>query len=287
MRRIAQSVVKIFVLLLLGGLLGATLVRFAPGYGVDEEGLDSRLNHDSMNALRAAQSDRQQSVGHFYLAYLGRLCRGDLGESNTLHEPVRQLIAERFPETLLSVAVGLALGWFGGLLMAIIAVMTRNAALKAGMSFLPTLLLCIPAAVVALLFVIVQAPGRLVVGLIVLPRIFHYARNLLERSASLPHVLTARAKGAGSARAFFRHILPVAVPQLGALLGVSVCLAFAAAIPVEVLCDIPGLGQLAWQAAMSRDLPLLVNLTMLVTLITLLANSAAEFGLAHTKAGAR
>jgi len=73
-----------------------------------------------------------------------------------------------------------------------------------------------------------------------------------------------------------RHILPVAAPQLLALAGISVSLAFAAAIPVEVLCDLPGIGQLAWKAAMGRDLELLVNLTMIVTLVTLLANSAAD-----------
>jgi ABC-type dipeptide/oligopeptide/nickel transport system permease component len=37
-----------------------------------------------------------------------------------------------------------------------------------------------------------------------------------------------------------------------------------------------GVGQLAWQAALARDLPLLVNITILVTLVTLLANSGAD-----------
>jgi peptide/nickel transport system permease protein len=49
-----------------------------------------------------------------------------------------------------------------------------------------------------------------------------------------------------------------------------------AAIPIEVICDSPGIGQLAWQAALSRDLPLLVNMTLFVTLVTLAANSAAD-----------
>jgi ABC-type dipeptide/oligopeptide/nickel transport system permease component len=39
---------------------------------------------------------------------------------------------------------------------------------------------------------------------------------------------------------------------------------------------LPGIGQLAWQAALARDLPLLVNITILVTLVTLLANSGAD-----------
>jgi peptide/nickel transport system permease protein len=133
-----------------------------------------------------------------------------------------------------------------------------------------------PAAVLAILFVIARAPGRLVLGLIVFPKIFRYARSLLVRSAAMPHVLTARAKGAGTLRILFWHILPVAAPQLLALAGVSVSLAFAAAIPVEALCDLPGIGQLAWKAALGRDLELLVNLTMIVTAVTLLANSAAD-----------
>jgi ABC-type dipeptide/oligopeptide/nickel transport system permease component len=35
-------------------------------------------------------------------------------------------------------------------------------------------------------------------------------------------------------------------------------------------------GQLAWQAALARDLPLLMNITILVTLVTLLAHSGAD-----------
>jgi len=61
-----------------------------------------------------------------------------------------------------------------------------------------------------------------------------------------------------------------------ALAGITISLALGASIPVESLCGLPGIGQLAWQAALSRDLPLLVNLTILVTLVTLLANSGAD-----------
>jgi len=58
--------------------------------------------------------------------------------------------------------------------------------------------------------------------------------------------------------------------------GVSVSLAIGAAIPVEALCGLAGVGQLAWQAALARDLPLLMNITIIVTLVTLLANSSAD-----------
>jgi peptide/nickel transport system permease protein len=272
-------VARVLIVLALGGFLAATLARLAPGFDADEEELDSRLNQESMQALRQSHALKGSLAG-FYVGYLGRLLHGDLGTSQTLHQPVRQLLAERLPETLKSVGLGLLLGWTSGLALAMMAVMSRTGAADLAASLVASLLLCIPDAVLALLFVIAQAPGRLVIGLIVFPTIFNYARNLLARSASLPHVLTARAKGLGGVRVLFWHILPVAAPQLLAVAGISVSIAFAAAIPVEVLCDLPGVGQLAWKAALGRDLELLVNLTMIVTLVTVLANSAADL-LAH------
>jgi peptide/nickel transport system permease protein len=92
----------------------------------------------------------------------------------------------------------------------------------------------------------------------------------------MPHITAARARGLGELRILARHALPVAGPQMIALAGVTISIALGAAIPVESLCGLPGIGQLAWQAALSRDLPLLVNLTVLVTLVTLLANSGAD-----------
>lgn len=279
-----KFVARILLILLLGGFLGATLVRLAPGYGVDQEELDFRLSRESIQSLR--QSDaRNAGLIAFYAVYILRLARGDLGYSRNLQEPVRQLLAERLPETLKSVALALALGWLAGLGLAMAAAFWRNGLISSAASLLASVILCIPAAVLALLFVDAQLPGRLVLALIVFPKIFHYARSLLGRSAALPHVLLARAKGAGGLRIVCCHVLPVAGPQLLALAGVSVSLAFAAAIPVEALCDLPGIGQLAWQAALGRDLVVLVDLTMIVTLVTMLANSLAAFASRRSPGG--
>jgi peptide/nickel transport system permease protein len=275
LRCLTKHASTIVVAVLLGGLLGATLVRFAPGYGIDEEELDSRLNHASIRALRQA-NEPKENLFNFYAHYLGRMLRGDLGQSRTLDKPVRELLAERLPETLKNVALGVVLGWTLGLLFAVPVSMSRAWALDITAGLLSGIFLCIPAAVLSLLFVLAQAPARLIIALIVFPKVFRYARNLLLRSASLPHVLTARAKGLGNIRIFLWHVLPTAGSQLLALAAVSLSLAFAAAIPVEVLCDLPGIGQLAWKAASGRDLYLLINLTMIVTVITLLANSASD-----------
>lgn len=275
-RDLAKCAATILATVLLGGLLGATLLRFAPGYGVDEAELDTRLSNGSIQAMRQANGP-DENLLTFYAHYLGRMLHGDLGISRTLQRPVAQLVAERLPETLKSLGLGLLLGWLLGLGMAIAVTLSRTRGVDTFAGLLSGILLCVPAAVLALLFVLARAPARLVIGVIIFPKVFRYARNLLARSAALPHVLMARAKGVGESRVLLWHILPTAGPQLLALFGVSVSMALAAAIPVEVLCDLPGIGQLAWKAALGRDLYLLINLTMIVTLVTLIANSASDF----------
>jgi len=283
--RLAKLVGKGLVVVLLGGFLGATLVRFAPGFGIDEEELDIRLSDQSIRALRQVDAPKSNVVV-FYLSYLRKMIGGDLGTSRTLQRPVSRLLAERFPETLKSVGSGLALGWILGLSLAVAVVQSRAWYLNWLASFVVGVLLCLPAAVLALLFVVERVPARLLLSLVVFPKVFRYAQNLLERCAALPHVITARAKGLGNVRVMLWHILPPALPQLAALAGVSVSLAFAASIPMEALCDLPGIGQLAWKAALGRDVELLVNLTMIVTLVTLLANSAGDLAGGAFQSGA-
>jgi len=265
---------RIVATILLGGLLGATLLRVAPGFGIDDEELDPRLSHASILALR--QNQPGENLLSFYFHHLTRLAHGDLGFSRTFERPVSQLLRERAPETLKLVGLGLLLGWTLAFTLALLTTTARSWSLDLGASVLSGILLCLPAALLALLFLLTRAPVRLVLALIIFPKVFRYSRSLLARSAAMPHVLTARAKGLGQLRILFWHVLPTAAPQLLALAGVSVSLTFAAAIPVEALCDLPGIGQLAWKAALGRDLYLLVNLTMIVTTVTLLANSAAD-----------
>jgi len=275
MRKLVRHLVAMAAIVFVGGLLSATLVRLAPGFGADEELLDSRLSQESLETLRQVRA-RDRNIAGFYLIYLRRLLRGDLGESRTLNRPVRQLLAERLPVTARLVGAGLLAGWFSAVLLAVGATMARKSAWDLFATLLSGIFLSVPAAVLALLFVFANAPPCLAIALVVFPRVFSYTRNLLARAYGLPHLVTAYAKGAGPLRILICHVLPVTGAQLLAVAGISASIALGAAIPVESLCGIAGIGQLAWQAALGRDLPLLVNLTVLVTVFTLAANWGAE-----------
>jgi ABC-type dipeptide/oligopeptide/nickel transport system permease component len=75
---------------------------------------------------------------------------------------------------------------------------------------------------------------------------------------------------------FLFHAVPTVLPPLLALAGVSAILGFSASIPIEALADSPGIGQLAWRAALGRDLPVLVSITLLLTAVAVLANMLAD-----------
>ena len=274
-RRIARHGLAMVATVLLGGLLAATLVRLAPGFDVDEEQLDPRLNAASVQALHERRL-QERSIVRFYLSSLKGALHGDLGTSISLGQPVTSLLRERAPLTLRLVALGLLLSWSIALALALSAAWLRTPAYDVLTTILSGTFLCIPAAVLALLSVLWNVPGSLAIALIVFPRVYRYAHNLLSTAYTLPHVITARAKGLSEARILSWHVIPVAGPQLLAVAGVSVSVAVGAAIPVEALCGLAGVGQLAWQAALARDLPLLMNITILVTLVTLLANSSAD-----------
>jgi ABC-type dipeptide/oligopeptide/nickel transport system permease component len=275
LRKIANHLISIAALVLVGGLLSATLVRLAPGFDSDERALDPSLNAESIRALRAERAG-EHNVLRFYAGYLRGALHGDLGTSHALNQPVSMLLHDRWPVTLRVAGIGLLLGWLLASILAISASLWQHPVYEVFGTTLSGAFLCIPAAVLALLSVILDTPGYLAIALIVFPKVYRYTRNLLTKAYSSPHILAARARGLGEMRIFTWHVLPVAGPQLIALAGVTISVALGASIPVESLCGLPGICQLAWQAALARDLPLLVNLTVLVTLVTLLANSGAD-----------
>jgi peptide/nickel transport system permease protein len=274
-RKIAGRALALLATLFLGGLLSATLVRLAPGFNSDERELDPHLNAQSVQVLREARR-RDNNIFRFYLSYMKGAANGDLGTSVALGQPVRTLLRERIPLTLRLLGIGLALAWVLALTLSLTMAWLRLSIYDSLTTFASASLLCLPAAVLALLSVLWNVPGSTAIALIVFPHTYRYARNLLGKAYSRPHIIAARARGLGEGRILFWHVVPVAAPQLLALAGVSVSMAIGASIPVEALCGLPGVGQLAWQAALARDLPLLVNVTLLVTLVTLLANSSAD-----------
>jgi peptide/nickel transport system permease protein len=266
------------VILLISGLAGATLVRMAPGFGLDERLLDTRLSADSVRAIQREHLSERNPLT-FYVRFLGGLLRGDAGHSAVFAQPVGSLIRERAPQTLKTVLAGLVYGWSAAILLATVATSSGRATAVLPAMAVSGSLLSIPSAVLATICLLLRLSPAVAIAAVVFPRVFPNAYEQLRTSLAAPYVLTARARGLPATRLFFFHVVPSALMPLVALGGVSITLAFGASIPIEALADSPGLGQLAWQAALGRDLSVLVTITLLLTAITVVANVLADLTL--------
>jgi peptide/nickel transport system permease protein len=273
MRRVVKHIGRMLAIVLASGLVCALLVRYSPGTTVDERELNFKAGEESLAALRARKAD----VGTGFVQYVKGLAKGDLGFSESNMAPIGGLIADRAPATLRELAIGLAGGWVLGFAFAIPAGRLRRAPVFDALSATGAgLLLSLPAALIAYLCVLAGAASSTVLVLVLAPRIFQFSKNLLRSAYEAGHVEMARARGVGETRIFWAHVLPSASPQMIALAAASVSIAIGAAIPIEAICDVAGIGKLAWSAAMARDLPLLVNLTMLVAVAVSACTALSE-----------
>lgn len=274
-KRIASGLISVALVVLLGGFLAAALVRFSPGFDSIPEDLDPNISPAVLQALHEAHN-RENSLPRFYARYLAAAMHGDFGVSESLQTPVSDLLRQRLPATAKLIVLGTAGGWLLGSLLAWISVWSRRAAFTAAAFSASGLLLAIPPAVLALAFFSYEAPLSLALSLALAPRVFGTLRAILAESYASPILLAARSRGVSPAAIAARYVIGNAASQLAALLGVTLVLAFGSAIPIEALCDVPGLGALALQAALSRDMPLLCGLALIVTMFVTLVHAVGD-----------
>jgi peptide/nickel transport system permease protein len=256
-------------------LLACVLLRLAPGFYADERGLDLRRSTQSVAAL----GEVQRRLGNpltMCASYLAAAARGDLGESSTFGAPVLSLVGERWPVTLRSLVGGLGGGWLLAAVTSVLVAMTRSRAASSAAGAIATALISVPAALLGLAAMLLDWPVAGALALVIFPRVHQYSGRVLAGAARAPHVVCAEAAGISRWRLFRFSCLAPALPELIAVAAASVGMALGSVVPIEVICDSPGLGQLAWKAALGRDVPLLLFVTLAMAAAANLCNAAAD-----------
>ncbi len=106
--------------------------------------------------------------------------------------------------------------------------------------------------------------------------ISRYVRNSMYEVMHKEFILFARAKGISERRVIYRHALKNALLPLITILGLSIPGLIGGSVIFESIFAIPGIGQLMWQAVLSRDYPLIMGNVVLVAILTLLGNLIAD-----------
>jgi len=240
-----------------------------------------------------------------YWDWLSRALRGDLGRSFRSYRPVADLYLERLPATialtaaaaLLSVVIAVPLGAVaayhrGGVLDGVAQVVAVIGAAVPGF-WLSLVLIFIFAAKLRWL----PAFGSVTPTGIILPAVVLALHNIavltrLTRAAMLDvlgqeYITVAHAKGLATARVARRHVLPnVLVPVL-TVLGLEVAGLMTGAAVVEYVFAWPGIGKMAVDAALLRDVPVIVGFAVAAGLIFVTVNLVVDLAAAALDPRAR
>lgn len=255
----------------------------------------------------------QGSVLTEYLRFLGRIAQGDLGQSWRTQESVTEIIGRAAPATASLVLGGLVVWIAVALAIGVVsALRPRSLFDRAGMVFV---LVGVSAQPLWLGYVLAYVFGyRLqwfpIAGYcdVIRPQdgvscggpvqwAYHlmlpwlafalafaamYARmiraNLLEAMHE-DYVRTARAKGLSEWATVRRHSFRNAVLPIVAMVGMDVGLAFAGSLFIERAFRIPGIGMLTITSLQRRDLPVILGIVIVVSLVIVVCNLIADLAL--------
>ena len=289
------------------------LPRLMPGdpfvYLSGEEGEDLPEISEAQTAYYMDQYGFNDPIYLQYGHYLGRLAQGDLGQSIYYNAPVSVMLGRRLPWTLGLVSLSILFSTILGTLLGGIAAACRHQWVDRSLFMTLIVISEIPAFLLGLMMLFFFAAflklfplsgamthfrgpmtpgqtlwdiclhGALPVATLTLARLggaFLLARNSLITIITRDYMVTARAKGLGSMRIFWRHALRNAMLPIVTRVFMSLGALTGGAILVENVFNYPGLGKLMRQAVMYQDYPLIQGIFLVVTLAVLLANFIAD-----------
>ncbi|MCD0449831.1 ABC transporter permease [Actinocorallia sp. API 0066] len=238
----------------------------------------------------AADNGLDKPLFERYLAYLGRLAQGDMGESYQLQKSVAAVIGEALGPT---VELALAAVVIAIVLAIVSAVLTagREGRLRGFVTSWELVAVSLPPHWLGILLLTAfsfQLPIFPVVGVggpsaLVLPALTlalpiigvlaQVLREGLEAALAQPFAVTARARGLSRRQVRVRHALRHAAVPLATLSGWLAGTLLGGAVIVEAVFGRPGLGALALQSATNKDMPVLIGI-VLVSALTFVVISA-------------
>ncbi|WP_314919004.1 ABC transporter permease [Pseudomonas helleri] len=224
-----------------------------------------------------------------YGQYLGRLAQGDLGDSYNLRRPVGQVISGQLGAT---VQLSLSAAALAVLLAVVVAVLSANRApwVRSLVSGTELVLSSAPSFVIGLGLLLVFAFGwhllppsgsnswqalilpSVALALPVAAVLSQVLRQELEDILEQPFIAMARARGLSETGVRLKHALRHALVPLVTLSGFVFASLLGGAVVIELLFSRQGIGRLMLDAAVTKDVPLLLGITLLAAAIYVVVN---------------
>ncbi|MCF2650568.1 ABC transporter permease [Niallia circulans] len=293
LNRLGQSV----ILLLIVSAITFFLINLAPG------GPSSTMRMEASPEERQAMVEKlglDQPIHIRYMDWVKNAVQGDLGISFTSSEPVIQRIVERLPYTIELTIFTILISVIIGILFGIISAVKRGKAQDHVINFVSVIGLSVPAFWLGLMLILLFSitlgwlPSSgvgprgadfdlwgwishlimpvLILTTTVLPNIVRFTRSSMLEVVSQNYIRTIRAKGAKESVVLYVHALRNALIPIVTIIGVLIPRLLSGAVITEAIFGWTGIGTLIIEAARGRDYPLVMGVTVIITIVVVLCN---------------
>ncbi|WNI16268.1 ABC transporter permease [Actinacidiphila sp. ITFR-21] len=297
LRRTGQAIVVV---------LGVMIVTFAlihlePGSAARAT-LGTKANSERIAVFNAANGLNRPLAAQF-ATFVKQAAEGDFGTSYSLHQPVSTLLAQRLPRDAVLLGLSTAVALAVALPMGVYQAVRRGRAADHVLTVVSFVLYSMPDFFFALLLVALfsvqlhllpsQAPqAESVAGILADPRALvlpvvtlslvsvagfsRYMRASAITTLAQDYVLVAAAKGLSGRQVLRRHVLRNSLLPVITVLGLSAPGIVSGAVIAESVFNYPGMGLLFYQAATSKDYPVLLGSTLVVGVATVAGSLLAD-----------
>ena len=297
LRRLGTSVVSIALLV--------TIVFFmihatpgGPAYSI----LGVRATPAAVAAL-----NRQMGLDHplweQYLTWWTHLFQGNLGYSYTQHAPVASLMGSYLQNTLLldvlATLIAIVFSVFIGMVQGAFAERAAGKVIGALQITFYALPVFFIGSILILIFAIdlgwlpsggISGNGAggwhdylrhmilpaVTLALPITAGLSRYFGRQARNEYRLDYVRTARARGVPPLRLAIVHVLRNAIRPLVTVIGMMIPYIFVGGVLTESVFNYPGLGWLLWRSALNQDYPTLTAIVLLIGILTIAGNLAAD-----------
>lgn len=302
-RRALQSVLTAVIAL----VLLFFLIRALPGDPLAVLQEDRQLTREQVDDLRRRYALDQPLRAQF-VSFVTGAVRGDFGTSIQYARPVRELILERLPRTLLLGGLVLAINFSVGLWLGVLQARHRGRFLDRALTMISLAGYATPAFWLGMMLVLtfavrlhwlpaagIRTPGfeaggvaglvdvarHLILPVLTLTMVSIASSMRYQRAAFIevlrqPYVQAARARGLSEGRITWHHAWRSALPSVLTLFGLWLPILVVGAVFVEQVFAWQGIGSLTAGAAAARDYPLLTGAAILATTAVVTGNLVSD-----------
>ncbi len=279
-------------------------VEIAPGDAVDALMPPETMATPEAKAAMRERLGLNDPAPIRYVRWLERAVQGNFGYSLASRKPVTDIIMARLPKTLLLVGTAMVFSIVVGIATGVISAIKQYSIIDYVTTFFSFFWLSVPGFFLSLLVIYIFAvrlnwfpvfgassPGaahpvldRLhhlvlpatVLGLELAAALTRYTRASLVEVLRTDYMRTARAKGLREWTVIIGHGLKNALIPIITVIAFRLPYLLSGAIIIETVFQWPGLGLLTLDAANHKDYPLILAITMAVTVLVVISSFIAD-----------